>query len=192
MRGGWVESGPIDEESRLDRAAARRVLRRLAAMLRPQRPAVLLAVLLLVVQTAALLAGPLIVRYGVDSGLVAKDARAVNVAAVAYLAVALLGAAVGRAVIWTVSRTGEQFLRGLRARVFRHLIGLDLGFFEREKTGRLVARMTSDIDALQELVSQGLVMFVQNVLIFVGTLVVITLMSWERSEDTRLNSSHRT
>ena len=179
MRGGWVESGPLDEESRLDRAAARRVLRRLAGMLRPQRTAVLVATGLLVIQTAALLAGPLIVRWGVDAGLVQKDARVINLAAIAYLIVALAGAGFGRAVIWTVSRTGEQFLRGLRMRVFRHLIGLDLGFFEREKTGRLVARMTSDIDALQDLVSQGLVMFVQNVLIFVGTLVVITLMSWQ-------------
>ncbi|MFM7060060.1 MAG: ABC transporter ATP-binding protein [Actinomycetes bacterium] len=179
MRGGWIESGPLDEESRIDRAAARRVLVRLARMLRPQRRAVLVATGLLVVQTAALLAGPLIVRWGVDAGLVGRDGRVVNIAAIAYLVVALAGAGFGRAVIWTVSRTGEEFLRGLRTRVFRHLTGLDLGFFEREKTGRLVARMTSDIDALQELVSQGLVMFVQNVLIFVGTLVVITLLSWE-------------
>ena len=179
MRGGWIESGPLDEESRIDRAAARRVLVRLARMLRPQRGAVLVATGLLVVQTAALLAGPLIVRWGVDAGLVGRDGRVVNIAAIAYLVVSLAGAGFGRAVIWTVSRTGEEFLRGLRTRVFRHLTGLDLGFFEREKTGRLVARMTSDIDALQELVSQGLVMFVQNVLIFVGTLVVITLLSWE-------------
>jgi len=179
VRGGWIESGPLDEESRIDRAAARRVLVRLARMLRPQRRAVLVATGLLVVQTAALLAGPLIVRWGVDAGLVGRDGRVVNIAAIAYLVVALAGAGFGRAVIWTVSRTGEEFLRGLRTRVFRHLTGLDLGFFEREKTGRLVARMTSDIDALQELVSQGLVMFVQNVLIFVGTLVVITLLSWE-------------
>lgn len=179
MRGGWIESGPLDEESRIDRAAAKRVLLRLARMLRPQRNAVLAATALLVVQTVALLAGPLIVRWGVDAGLVARDGRVVNVAAIAYLVVALVAAGFGRAVIWSVSRTGEEFLRGLRTRVFRHLTGLDLGFFEREKTGRLVARMTSDIDALQELVSQGLVMFVQNVLIFVGTLVVITLLSWE-------------
>ncbi|MFM7271700.1 MAG: ABC transporter ATP-binding protein [Actinomycetes bacterium] len=179
MRGGWVSGEPVDEESRLDRAAAGRVLVRLARLLRPQRRAIVLATVLLVVQTAALLAGPLIVRYGVDAGLVGRSGRAVNRAAIAYLVTALLAAAVGRAVIWTVSRTGEQFLRGLRTRVFRHLLDLDLGFFEREKTGRLVARMTSDIDALQELVSQGLVMFVQNVLIFVGTLVVITLMSWQ-------------
>lgn len=179
MRGGWVESGPLDDESRIDRAAAGRVVLRLGRMLRPQRRAILRAVFLLIFQTAALLASPLVVRYAVDAGLVGKSGRAINIAAVMYLVLAVASALLGRSVIWAVSRIGEDFLRSLRARVFRHLINLDLGFFEREKTGRLVARMTSDIDALQELVSQGLVMFVQNALIFVGTLVVMSLLSWQ-------------
>ncbi len=179
MRGGWVESGPLDDESRIDRAAAGRVVLRLGRMLRPQRSAILRAVFLLIFQTAALLASPLVVRYAVDAGLVGKSGRAINIAAVMYLVLAVTSALLGRSVIWAVSRIGEDFLRSLRARVFRHLINLDLGFFEREKTGRLVARMTSDIDALQELVSQGLVMFVQNALIFVGTLVVMSLLSWQ-------------
>lgn len=179
MRGGWVESGPLDDESRIDRAAAGRVVLRLGRMLRPQRRAILRAVFLLIFQTAALLASPLVVRYAVDAGLVGKSGRAINIAAVMYLVLAITSALLGRSVIWAVSRIGEDFLRSLRARVFRHLINLDLGFFEREKTGRLVARMTSDIDALQELVSQGLVMFVQNALIFVGTLVVMSLLSWQ-------------
>ncbi|MEI8336906.1 MAG: ABC transporter ATP-binding protein [Actinomycetes bacterium] len=179
MRGGWVESGPLDDESRIDRAAAGRVVLRLGRMLRPQRRAIMRAVFLLILQTAALLASPLVVRYAVDAGLVGKSGRAINIAAVMYLVLAVTSALLGRSVIWAVSRIGEDFLRSLRSRVFRHLINLDLGFFEREKTGRLVARMTSDIDALQELVSQGLVMFVQNALIFVGTLVVMSLLSWQ-------------
>src|SRR5262249_59252540 len=63
--------------------------------------------------------------------------------------------------------------------VFRHLMSLGMDFFEREKTGKLVARMTSDMDALQELVQMGLVMFVQNGLLFVGAIFVIFLMSWQ-------------
>ena len=93
--------------------------------------------------------------------------------------IAFVGAFLGRAVIRMVAQVGETFLRDLRIRVFRHLLSLGLDFFEREKTGRLVARMTSDIEALQELVSIGLVMFVQNVLIFVGAIVAIFLLSWQ-------------
>ena len=80
-----------------------------------------------------------------------------------------------------VGRTGERFLRSLRSQVFRHITSLSLDFFDREKTGRLVSRMTSDIDALQELISTGLVMFVQNFLIFVGALIVILSLSWQLS-----------
>ena len=59
----------------------------------------------------------------------------------------------------------------MRNRVFSHVMSLSLDFFETEKTGRIVARMTSDIDAMQELISQGLVLFVQNILLFIGAVV---------------------
>ena len=179
MRGGWVEGGPVDEDSKLDREQAHQVMRRLWRMLRPYRGQIALASFVLVLQTSCLLAGPALVRYGVDSGLEAGDAHALDMAALAFLVVAVLGLATGRSVIWLVSRTGERFLQALRERVFRHLMGLSMDFYEREKTGRLVSRMTSDIDALQELISQGLVMFIQNILIFIGAVVVIFVMSWQ-------------
>ena len=72
-----------------------------------------------------------------------------------YLGIAVLGLVLGRASIRLVAHIGESFLRELRIRVFRHLMSLGLDFFEPEKTGRLVARMTSDIDALQELVQMA-------------------------------------
>ncbi|MGI8795502.1 MAG: ABC transporter ATP-binding protein [Acidimicrobiia bacterium] len=180
MRGGG--GGPLGQiavDETLTRADATKVLRRLRELLRPYRGQIALATLLLVSQTACLLAGPALVRYGIDSGLGPGDAGALNTAAIVYLVIAFVGAYLGRLVILMVARVGETFLRDLRERVFRHLLSLGLDFFEREKTGRLVARMTSDIEALQELVSVGLVMFVQNALIFVGAIVVIFLLSWQ-------------
>ncbi len=176
-----VNTNAIDDDSKLDRAAASQVLRRLWALLHPYRAQIVVATIVLIGQTACLLAGPALVRAGVDQGLLAKDGNALNRIAIAYLLVAVAGLVLGRSVIWLVSRTGERFLRSLRERVFRHLMALSLDFYDREKTGRLVARMTSDIDALQELISQGLVMFVQNFLIFVGAIVVVIAMSWQLS-----------
>jgi len=167
----------VDET--LKRGEARGVVRRLWRYLRPYRGDIGVAAAALLAQTACLLAGPALVRYGIDHGLRDGNATALNRTATIYLGVAFAGAILGRAVILTVARVGETFLRDLRERVFRHLMSLGLDFFEREQTGRLVARMTSDIEALQELVSLGLVMFVQNALIFVGAIVVITTMSWE-------------
>lgn len=180
MRGGgggpW---GGHPVEDTLSRRDATQVVRRLAQLLRPYRRRIAVAVLLLVGQTACLLAGPALVRYGIDNGLRSGDAGALNRAAVLYLGAALLGLAFGRAVIIMVSRVGETFLRDLRSNVFRHLMSLGMDFFEREKTGKLVSRMTSDIEALQELVQLGLVMFVQNAMLFVGAILVIFLLSWK-------------
>jgi ATP-binding cassette subfamily B protein len=177
MRGQWVE--PFVADEKLTRADATRVVRRLAALLRPYRSAIAVAAVLLIGQTAFLLAGPAFVRHGIDAGLRAGDAGALNLSAALYLAAAIAGLILGRLVILSVARVGETFLRDLRRRVFRHLMSLGMDYFEREKTGRLVARMTSDVDALQELVQIGLVMFVQNILIFVGAVIVIFVMSWQ-------------
>jgi ATP-binding cassette, subfamily B, bacterial len=180
VRGGG--GGPFGQhaiEETLSRRDATQVLRRLAQVLRPYRARIAVAVLLLIGQTSCLLAGPALVRYGIDSGLRADDSGALNLAALLYLFAAIAGLFFGRAVIKMVARIGETFLRDLRTSVFRHLMSLGMDFFEREKTGKLVARMTSDMDALQELVQMGLVMFVQNGLLFVGAILVIFLLSWQ-------------
>jgi len=178
MRGGggrWSDSVP--EES-LSRDEAQRVMRRLLRLLRPWWARIVVAGFLLVVQVGALLAGPGLVRYGVDHGLRQNDPGALNAAVVGYLVVALAGVVLARTVILFIARIGEGFLRDLRNRVFRHLVSLGLDFFEREKTGRLISRMTSDVDALQELIAQGLIVFVQNMLLFSGAIIVVLVMAW--------------
>ena len=180
MRGGG--GGPFGQhaiEETLTRHDATQVLRRLRPYLRPYRGRIVLSILLLIGQTSCLLAGLALVRHGIDAGLRKNDAGALNLSALLYLFAAIAGLFFGRAVIRKVAKVGEAFLRDLRSRVFRHLMSLGMDFFEREKTGKLVARMTSDMDALQELVQMGLVMFVQNGLLFVGAILVIFLMSWK-------------
>ena len=102
-----------------------------------------------------------------------------NAAALAYVAVACIGLVLGRYAILLTAGIGETFLRDLRVRSFRHLMGLGLDFFEREQTGRLVSRLTADVDALQELVQSGLTSIVQNVLLFIGSTIAIFILSWQ-------------
>jgi ATP-binding cassette subfamily B protein len=175
-RGAW---GSIVVEETLSRDQSKRVLRRLWRMLRPWRGRIFLATLLIVGQTACLLAGPALVQHGIDDGLLPHNASALNLCAALYLAVALFALVMGRLSIRAVARIGETFLRRLRVRVFQHLLSLGLDFFEREKTGRLVARLTSDVDAMQELVQTGLTMLVQNILIFIGAFIAIFVTSWQ-------------
>ena len=167
------------DEELLTREDAKHLVRRLWALLDPYHSKIYGAVGLIALWTACLLAGPALVKHGIDAGLRGKDEGALDLSAGLYLGVALAGLAFGRSAIWAVSKIGEPFLRDVRNRVFRHLMSLDLGFFEREQTGRLVARLTSDVDAMQDLVQIGLAQFAQNVFLFVGAVVVILVLSWQ-------------
>jgi ATP-binding cassette subfamily B protein len=179
--GRWVESVP---DETLSRDEATRVVRRLARMLRPQRALMAVSTIVLMAQAATLLAGPLLVKHGIDAGLPSTrhphgDVGALNLSVVIYLVVAILGFVLGRLAIILVARIGERFLQNLREALFGHMMSLSLDYFESEKTGKIVARMTSDIDAIQELVSQGLVLFVQNAFVFVGAVIVVLVVSWQ-------------
>jgi ATP-binding cassette subfamily B protein len=170
-------SGAVTDEEKLSSTQARRVVRRSLRMLRPYRRQVVLAMVALLVYTLAMLAGPLMVRLGIDRGLRAHDGAVLNAAVIGYLAAAIVAVVLGRTQIGLITRVGESFLRDLRVRVFDHIQAMGMTFFDSQPAGRLVARMTSDVDALQTLVQQGLVMFIQNALLFVATIVVLVVLS---------------
>jgi ATP-binding cassette subfamily B protein len=174
----WMQGG-VSDEDRLDAVATRRVLRRTARMLRPQLRRVSGASAMVVLWTATVLAGPYLVKYGIDQGISKGDAGRLNAAIVAYVAVAGLAYVTNRAQVSLIARVGEQFLRSLRVRVFDHLQRLSMPFYDRSKAGVLVSRMTSDVDSLSELIQMGLSMFVANGLLLVVSLVVLTSVSWQ-------------
>jgi ATP-binding cassette subfamily B protein len=164
-------------EEALTGKQTRRVVRRTAGML-PRRTLLLAAVFVLL-QAAGTLTGPAVVRYGIDNGVADHDLGALNRAAIIFVVAVVFVYVFGRLAILTVARLGEGFLRDLRERAFDHQMRLSHEFYDRTRTGTLVARMTADVDALQELVSQGLSMFIVNTLVFVGAIVVMVGMSWE-------------
>jgi ATP-binding cassette subfamily B protein len=174
----WMASG-VSEEDRLDRVAARGVLRRTAQLLRPQASRVAGALAMVMLWTGTVLAGPYLVRLGIDHGINGRDAGALNAAVVGYVVVAALAYVTNRIQITLISRVGEDFLRRLRIRVFDHLQRLSMPFYDRSKAGVLVSRMTSDVDSLAELIQLGLAMFVSNALLLVVSLVVLTTVSWQ-------------
>ncbi|MCB9373284.1 MAG: ABC transporter ATP-binding protein [Microthrixaceae bacterium] len=169
----------VDEADKLDAEAARRVLRRSGRMLGPYRRRVALGVVLLVLWTSTTLAGPLLVRYGIDHGISAGDAGALNAAVAAYVVVAAVAYVVFRAQVRVISQVGESFLRDLRLRVFDKLQRLSMPFYDREKAGVIVSRMTSDVDSMAELVQMGLLQFVSNILLLVVSVVVLVVVSWQ-------------
>ena len=173
MAWGAMMSAAVDDE--LSRDEARHVLRRTARMLRPYRWAAVKSVLQMVAYTLCLLSGPVIVGIVIDDALPPKHhhLHVVVVGGIVYLVLALLMGIFERAQIMSVNRVGESFLRDLRVKVFGHLVSLSMSFFDREPTGRLVSRMTQDIDALEMLVQQGLLIFVSSGLIFTAVMVIM-------------------
>ena len=178
MMGGGGPPGRFAVE-KLSREEASQIVRRLWKLLRPWHGRLLVLLVALVGQTLALLAGPRLVAYAIDQGMNKGDLGPINQAAVLYLVLALLSLVLARVTVWGLSKVGEAFLQDLRQRVFHHMMTLGLDFFEREKTGVLVARMTSDVDAMQQLVQTGMIGLAQNVLLFVGALVWIFVLSWQ-------------
>jgi len=157
----------------------RHIIRRTWHLLRPHRRGLMAIAVLVVLQAGGMVAGPALVRYGIDSGVRPRDLDALNRAAALFVLAAVLAYVSGRLAIRAVARVGEAFLRELRERVFSHQLALSMEFFDRNRTGSLVARMTADIEALQELVGQGLTMFVVNSLLLSGAVVVMVGMSWQ-------------
>ncbi|MCU1453305.1 MAG: putative transporter permease/ATP-binding protein [Acidimicrobiales bacterium] len=169
----------VDPDAKLDVREARQLLRRTARMVRPYRRTLRLAVGLVVVWTLTTLAGPYLLKLGIDRGIKRHDAGFLDATVVAYIGVAVVAFFVDRVQIVLLSKVGEGFLRDMRVRVFDHLQRLSMPFYDREKAGVVVSRMTSDVDSLQELVQQGLLQFVASVLLIAFSAVVLAIVSWQ-------------
>ena len=174
-----IGAPPKVERGSRDRRAGRRARAWLWPLVRPHRGLVLLASAAVLVQTGAVLAMPYLVKVAIDQGIVPKDLAVINRVALAYLVLAGVQFLAGRVEIETVARAGQRVLFTVRTKLFRHLQTLSLDFYERERTGRLVARMTADIDAMSDLVTDGLVTLVTALITMVGVAVILVVMDWQ-------------
>jgi ATP-binding cassette subfamily B protein len=166
------------EESRLIRA---RSLRLLGSLLRPVRARVILTLLVVVVSTAAQVAGPALIALGIDQGLPAAldgDFLPLGVAVVAYLATGILGAVLIAWYTMLSARVSQAILFDLRRRVFLHAQRLSLEFHESYTSGRIIARQTSDLESIRELLDSGLNGLVRGVLYMTFIGVALVAFDW--------------
>ncbi len=129
----------------------------LRTFLRPHRRGLLAAFGLVVLETITLQAGPLLTQIGIDHGVTEGDYGVLVAVTAAYLVSILISVLAGTARISFTGRLGERLMYQLRLRVFSHLQRLSLDFYTDEKAGRLMTRMTSDIESLTQLFQEGLV-----------------------------------
>jgi ATP-binding cassette subfamily B protein len=127
------------------------------------------------------LAGPTLVRFAIDNGIKVKDGSALNRVVVLYVIVTVIGYISGRLQYITINRAGEGFLRELRITVFDKLQKQSMSYFDREKAGVLVSRMTADIESMAELIQFGLLQFVSAFLLLCLATILLFVMSWQLS-----------
>ena len=168
--------GEVDPREEGPAHFGRRELSILWPHLRPHLKLALGSLLLLVFSQAAALATPFFIRIGIDEGIIGKDPSRLTFAAAVLLATAVVNWLALRASLQLGGRFGERALRSIRIRVFDHLAHLDLGFFEREKVGRLVARLTSDVETIQLFVTDGLVSSISTFMYLAGSITVLFLL----------------
>ena len=149
----------------------------LRRLLRPLAAALVIGLILDGLDAVAGLALPALVRNGIDHGVETKVFHAIVLVSLIGLAIVLADWLVNRAETMVVGRNGERLLYTLRVKLFAQLQRLGLDFYEREMSGRILTRMTTDVDALSTFLQTGLVTMVSSVLTFFGVLAALLIIN---------------
>ena len=151
-------------------------LGKLLALLRPYRGRVMLMFAALVIATAASLAPPYLAGRAIDDGIRAGDSGFLTILLVVFLVAATLNWGATYVQTYLVNWVGQRALQDLRGRIFSHLQSLSIGFYERNKAGVLISRLTNDVQALDQLVTDGIVTLFSASLTLVGTAAILLVL----------------
>jgi ABC-type multidrug transport system fused ATPase/permease subunit len=150
----------------------------LASLTKPYKLQTTLAGLSLLAATATALAPPYLAKLAVDDGIRQKDFHALTWVVVAFLGAGVASLVTAAAQTYFTGWTGERILADLRNRLFRHLQRLSLGYYERNRAGVIISRLTNDVDALDQLVTDGVTTLVQSTLFLFGTAIILFFLDW--------------
>ncbi|HEX2233539.1 MAG TPA: ABC transporter ATP-binding protein [Thermoleophilaceae bacterium] len=150
-----------------------RKLRQLLALLRPYRGRLILMLISLLVATGAALVPPYLAGLAIDEGIRAEDASALTMILIAFVAVSLLNWGASYAQTFLINWVGQRALQDLRLKLFRHLQRLSIGFYSRNKAGVIISRITNDVQALDQLVTDGIATLFGSSLTLIGTAAIL-------------------
>jgi ATP-binding cassette, subfamily B, multidrug efflux pump len=166
------------EEEVLGKAYDARLMRRLLGYLRPHKRWVAGALLALMGDSVLQLAQPYLVKVAIDRYIAQGDLAGMNRIALLYLAVLLGAFALEYAQTYLMQMMGQRIMFDMRMQIYRHLQRLDLSFFDRNPVGRLMTRVTTDVDVINELFTSGVVAAFGDMFMLVGIMAVLLGMDW--------------
>jgi ATP-binding cassette subfamily B protein len=146
---------------------------RLLSYLRPYRGRVLGAILIIGVASLLQVAGPLITKEGIDRYILVKNSSGLNGIVLLYVGVIVAGFLLGYLQTYLLQLTGQQIMFDLRMQIFTHLQRLPLSYYDRNPVGRMMTRVTTDVDTLNEMFTSGVVTLLGDILVLLGILGVI-------------------
>jgi ATP-binding cassette, subfamily B, multidrug efflux pump len=168
----------MHEEDVLGKAYDGRLMRRLLGYLRPYRRQVGVAVAAIIGHSCLELAPPYLTKIAIDEYIPARDVSGLGVMAGFYLIALVASFALEFVQTWTMQATGQRIMFDLRMQMVEHLQRLDLRFYDRNPVGRLMTRVTTDVDVLNDLFTSGVVSVFGDMFTLIGIMVVLVWMDW--------------
>ena len=168
----------MQEEDVLGKAYDARLMQRLLMYLRPYWRQVLVALGAIVSVSTLQLAQPYLIKVAIDDHIAIGDVDGLGVLAVAYVGILVASFALEYLQTWTLQMTGQRIMFDMRMQIFGHLQRLDVQYYDRNPVGRLMTRVTTDVDVLNELFTAGVVSVFGDIFLLAGIMGALLLMDW--------------
>jgi ATP-binding cassette, subfamily B, multidrug efflux pump len=169
----------MQEEEVLGKAYDSRLMRRLITYLRPYKKFVAFALVLIVVDSAFESVFPLLTKVTIDRYIANSDLAGLAMIASVYVVLLVLKFVAESLQTYTLSMTGQKIMYDMRMEVFRHLHTLSSAFFDKNPVGRLITRVVTDVDVLNELFSAGIVSIFGDIFTLLGIMIVMLMLDWQ-------------
>lgn len=161
------------EEEALGKSYDAHLMRRLLTYLMPYKLNVFAAMAIIVVASMMQVSSPYLTKIGIDNYIIHKDLSGLNKVALIYLSIIIFGFFLGFIQTYIMQLTGQKIMYDLRLQIFTHLQHLPLSFFDKNPVGRLMTRVTTDVDVLNELFTAGVVTLLGDILVLLGIVIII-------------------
>src|SRR5947199_154408 len=168
----------MQEEEVLGKAYDSRLMRRLVAYLRPYKSYVALALALILLESSLEVAFPWLTKIAIDRYIAAANIAGLTTIAAVYVVLLLVRFVCASAETYVLQNTGQKIMYDMRMQVFRHLHTLAPSFYDKNPVGRLITRVITDVDVLNELFSAGIVSIFGDIFTLSGIMVAIALIIW--------------
>jgi ATP-binding cassette subfamily B multidrug efflux pump len=167
-----------DDGDVLGKAYDARLMRRLLQFMAPHRASITRAFAAIVGLSILQLAPPYLTKIAIDTHIATGELEGLNTLAILFAVVLVLSYVLEYVQTYTLQITGQRIIFDLRMRINEHLQRLDLSFYDRNPVGRLMTRVTTDVDTLNELFASGVVSVFRDIFMLVGIAVVLFVMDW--------------